>query len=61
MRNTLILLSAVILVLASCSKDEIEPRVQEPATPHDPQLIFQFNFDNGILSKKTKRCQILKK
>lgn len=48
MKIILTLVAASILVLTSCSKDEIEPRVQEPATPHDPQLIFQFNFDSTL-------------
>lgn len=48
MKKIITLITASILVLTSCSKDEIEPRIQEPATPQEVQLIFQFNFDSTL-------------
>ncbi len=49
MKQILTLLTVSVLVLASCSKDEIEPRVQQPVTPQEARLIFQFNFDSTLV------------
>jgi hypothetical protein len=48
MKIIITLVVASIFVLISCSKDEIEPRNQEPATPQEARLIFQFNFDSTL-------------
>lgn len=47
MKKIATIISCTILLLFSCSKKEIEPRIQEPSIP-TPNLIFKFHFDSSL-------------
>lgn len=48
MKKTITILSLVAIVLSACSKKEIEPREQEPASTSQPKLIFKLHFDSTL-------------
>jgi len=48
MKKPLILIIVITFILTSCSKEDNEPRIQEPATVTAPRLIFKFNFDSTL-------------